>query len=83
MPCSFSYQITVEKSPSYFHNRDVPARIYQMNPSLKLIALVRDPIARVISWFTFERSRMEQFHYNLDKCVLKQSGDVNTECREV
>ena len=55
-----------------------------MNPSIKLIALVREQVARVISWFTFENSRMEQFHYNLDKCVpKKRSGDINTECREV
>ena len=73
MPCSFSYQITVEKSPSNFQNRDVAARIYQMNPLIKLIALEREPVARVISWFTFENSRMKQFHYNLDKCVLKKA----------
>ena len=84
MPCSFSDQITVEKSPNYFHNVDVPARIHKMNSSIKLIALVREPVARTISWFTFWRSRMVQFHYNLDECVFKRpSGDINMGCRGV
>ena len=78
MPCSFSYQITVEKSPDYFHNKEAPARIHRMNSSIKLIALVREPVTRTISWFTFWRSLVKQFHYNLDEYVLKQpSGDIN------
>ena len=84
MPCSFSDQITVEKSPNYFHNAVVPARIHKMNSSIKLIALVREPVARTISWFTFWRSRLVQFHYNLDECVFKKpSGEINMGCRGV
>ena len=84
MPCSFSYQITVEKSPNYFHNVNVPARIHQMNASIKLIALVREPVARAISQFTFKETRLDKFDYNLDECVLKQpGGDINTNCKVV
>ena len=84
MPCSFSYQITVEKSPGYFHNMEAPARIHRMNSSIKLIALVREPVSKTISWFTFWRSLMKQFHYNLDEYVLKQpSGDINVSCPAV
>ena len=84
MPCSFSYQITVEKSPDYFHNVNVPARIHRMNASIKLIALVREPVARAISQFTFSKSRLTQYHYNLDEFVLKKpSGDINSNCKVV
>ena len=84
MPCSFSDQITVEKSPNYLHDVNAPSRIHRMNSSIKLIALIREPVARAISWFTFQKSRMEQFHYNLDECVFKKpSGDINMACRGI
>ena len=84
MPCSLSNQITIEKSPSYFHSMDAPARIYQMNSSIKLIALVREPVDRIISWFTFQKNRIKHFNYNLDKCAFKQpSGDINIGCQAI
>ena len=84
MPCSFSDQITVEKSPNYLHDVNAPSRIHRMNSSIKLIALVREPVSRAISWFTFQKSRMEQFHYNLDECVFKKSSsDINMGCRGI
>lgn len=49
MPYSFSGQLTIEKSPSYFKVREVPGRIQEMNSSIKLLLIVREPTERMIS----------------------------------
>lgn len=49
MPPTLEGQITMEKSPSYFVSRDVPQRVYHMNPAIKLLLVVRDPVTRAIS----------------------------------
>lgn len=45
-------QITMEKTPSYFITREVPKRVYNMNPKTKLLLVVRDPVTRAISDYT-------------------------------
>ena len=59
MPCSFSNQITVMKNSGYFHmdTVDVPERIRKFNASIKLILIVREPIARSYSAYTFFKER--------------------------
>mgnify|MGYP000024606353 CR=1 FL=1 len=52
MPKSFPDQITIEKTPKYFIDPNVPQRIQKMNPEMKLILIVRNPIDRVISDYT-------------------------------
>jgi [heparan sulfate]-glucosamine 3-sulfotransferase 5 len=52
MPFSYKHQITVEKTPTYFRNKDVPIRIYKMNPKMKLILIIRNPVIRAISHYT-------------------------------
>lgn len=52
MPLSRLEQITIEKTPSYFVTASVPARVYQMSRSVKLIVIVRDPTRRAISDYT-------------------------------
>lgn len=42
-------QITVEKTPSYFVTKDAPYRIHAVNPNIKLIVVVRNPVTRAIS----------------------------------
>lgn len=49
MPYSFPGQLTIEKSPAYFHEEIVPERIQKFNSSLKLLLIVRDPVKRAIS----------------------------------
>ena len=53
MPCSYSNQITIMKNAWYFHASYIPERIKKVNESIKLIVLVREPVARAISQFTF------------------------------
>jgi len=42
-------QITLEKTPAYFVEDEVAARVYGMNSSVRLLVTFRDPIERAIS----------------------------------
>lgn len=46
--------MTGESSPYYIFHPLVPQRIYQLFPQVKLIVLLRDPIARAISHYNHE-----------------------------
>ena len=46
-------EITFEKSPRYFRTPWSPKRISGMNPNIKLLLLVTDPIKRAVSDFHF------------------------------
>lgn len=52
MPLTIEGQITIEKSPSYFITKEAPRRVQHMNPSTKLLVVVRDPVTRAISDYT-------------------------------
>ena len=49
MPNSLPNQITVEKTAMYYAVPEVPQRVHQMNSSIKLLFVVRDPISRTVS----------------------------------
>ncbi|KAL4216340.1 hypothetical protein ACF0H5_024067 [Mactra antiquata] len=51
MPCSYANQITMEKSPPYFYREFCATRIRKMNPNIKLIITVKEPIERAISMY--------------------------------
>ena len=57
MPLTTATQMTIEKTPSYFVTREVPARLFKLNPQARLIIVVRDPITRAISDYTQARSK--------------------------
>ncbi|XP_026752758.2 heparan sulfate glucosamine 3-O-sulfotransferase 3B1 [Galleria mellonella] len=57
MPPTLEGQITMEKTPSYWVTRSAPRRVYAMNPSVKLLAVVRDPVTRAISDYTQSASK--------------------------
>ncbi|KAM3835028.1 heparan sulfate glucosamine 3-O-sulfotransferase 1 isoform 1-T2 [Vipera latastei] len=57
MPFSYENQITIEKTPGYFTSPQAPERIHDMNSSIKLLLILRDPTERVISDYT-------QVYYN-------------------
>nr|XP_039256789.1 heparan sulfate glucosamine 3-O-sulfotransferase 6-like [Styela clava] len=52
MPTSIKSQITIEKTPSYLVTPEAPKRVYDMNPSMKLIVVLKDPVDRAVSDFT-------------------------------
>ncbi|KAJ8923219.1 hypothetical protein NQ315_001774 [Exocentrus adspersus] len=49
MPATLDGQLTIEKTPSYFITKEAPRRVQLMNPSTKLLVVVRDPVTRAIS----------------------------------
>lgn len=51
MPCSYSHQITIEKSPSYFLCNNSAKRVKDTDPNMKIIFIVKDPIVRAESQF--------------------------------
>lgn len=61
MPPTLEGQITMEKTPSYWVTRTAPRRVYEMNPSVKLLAVVRDPVTRAISDYTQSARYMSYF----------------------
>ncbi|XP_045213794.2 uncharacterized protein LOC123564321 [Mercenaria mercenaria] len=56
MMCSTKDQVTMEKSPQYFSSPVAPKRIHDMDPKMKLIILVRDPVSRALSHFLQQKS---------------------------
>ena len=77
MPCSYSNQITVVKTPSCFQSASAPSRIHKMNSSIKLIALFREPLSRTLSHFTFNKYGL-RYKYDLKVAVTdKRKGGIN------
>uniref|UniRef100_A0A1B0CU05 Sulfotransferase domain-containing protein n=1 Tax=Lutzomyia longipalpis TaxID=7200 RepID=A0A1B0CU05_LUTLO len=60
MPFSYADQITIEKTPRYFLVSKTPQRIKAMDPDIKLILLVRDPVTRAISEYVHRRNSKEK-----------------------
>uniref|UniRef100_A0A0N5C9E2 Sulfotransfer_1 domain-containing protein n=1 Tax=Strongyloides papillosus TaxID=174720 RepID=A0A0N5C9E2_STREA len=52
MPLADENQIVIEKTPAYFTTPYAAKRIYQFNPNIKIILILRNPVTRVISDFT-------------------------------
>ncbi|CAG9763133.1 unnamed protein product [Ceutorhynchus assimilis] len=57
MPPTLEGQLTIEKTPSYFITKEAPRRVQMMNPSTKLLVVVRDPVTRAISDYTQAKSK--------------------------
>lgn len=51
-----SNQITFEASPSYLYNPECPQRIYDYSANIRLIAILREPVARAYSAWNMFRS---------------------------
>ncbi len=49
--------LTGEASPYYISHPHIPARVQAMTPSVKLVALLRNPVDRVVSAFHHNRRR--------------------------
>ena len=52
-----SHRLLGEATPIYMYWRDAPRRIWEYNPDMKLIVLLRNPIDRAYSHWSMERSR--------------------------
>ncbi|CAD5212382.1 unnamed protein product [Bursaphelenchus okinawaensis] len=52
MPKSAIDQITIEKTPAYFPSPKVPKRVFEVDPNIKIILIIRNPVDRTISDFS-------------------------------
>ncbi|XP_025992220.1 heparan sulfate glucosamine 3-O-sulfotransferase 3B1 isoform X2 [Solenopsis invicta] len=78
MPPTLVGQITMEKTPSYFVTSEVPKRVKHMNPGMKLIVVVRDPVTRAISDYTQVKSKRRKMPRFEDLAFLNGSRIVDT-----
>jgi Leucine-rich repeat (LRR) protein len=81
MPFSYQHQITIEKTPKYFIDSQVPKRVYKMNPKMKLIIVLRNPVTRAISDYT---QSLEKSSANTNSSIKKFENmlfDSNSEIR--
>ncbi|XP_060083501.1 heparan sulfate glucosamine 3-O-sulfotransferase 1-like [Ylistrum balloti] len=81
MPPSYEGQITMEKTSNYFHNKDTEWRVYSMNTSMKMILLVREPIARAVSDY-LQRKQKDKSNKELtpsfEELIIRQkNGKIN------
>nr|XP_039261366.1 heparan sulfate glucosamine 3-O-sulfotransferase 1-like isoform X1 [Styela clava] len=74
MPYTAPHEITMEKSPRYFVLRDVPLNVKRMNPNMKLILVVCDPIKRAYSDFNFESHRTMKSLLRIQKNIPAPSN---------
>lgn len=79
---SLPAQITVEKTPAYFADERVPARVRRMNRTVRLLLTVRDPVDRTVSDYLQIRSsrlrRGVRHHPPFEDLVLdRTTGEVN------
>ena len=64
MPCSLPDQIVIEKSPKYFRVPRAPKRIFEMNPNIRLILIVRNPVQRAMSMYLMYKRYHETKPYD-------------------
>ncbi|KAM9325329.1 heparan sulfate glucosamine 3-O-sulfotransferase 1-like [Gastrophryne carolinensis] len=85
MPFSYEDQITIEKTPGYFTSPMAPERIYNMNSSIKLLLILRDPTERVISDYTqvyYNRLENHKPVQPFEGIVIK-NGALNTKYKAI
>ena len=48
-----------EIAPSYFHSTEAPRRIYELNPQCKILVTLREPVSRLLSFYSHMKQRGE------------------------
>ena len=56
IPYSLPGQVVIERTPSYFADKHVPERVFNVNPKMKLLLAVRNPVDRYVSEYTMHNS---------------------------
>ncbi len=72
-----SHTLVGEATPIYMYWHDAPRRMWQYNPDLKLIVILRDPIDRAYSHWNMERSRNME-HLSFWEAITRE----RERCRE-
>ena len=77
-----SGEIAIEKTPGYFHTPEAPKRVFEMDPNVKLLLILRDPVKRLISDYNQFRSRhlsQGKNYPTLEELVFTRENEINVE----
>ena len=86
MPCTFSNQIGLIKADSWFQNADKPSEIHSLSPQTRIMAILREPVSRILSQITFRGWKHNEENRNdtefarvflKDQLVIKTSSMLN------
>ena len=80
MPYSFEHQITIEKTPAYFTDPEVPERVYRMNSSIRLLLVLREPVERTLSDYlqiTEGKIAKNKEYLPFKEHVFEKDGSIN------
>ncbi|XP_052806846.1 heparan sulfate glucosamine 3-O-sulfotransferase 1-like [Mya arenaria] len=76
MPCSYSNQITMEKSPTYFLSKFAAERIKALDANIKLIFIVKEPVERILSHIAmFNDLGKNDSNLSVENTVFAKSAD--------
>jgi hypothetical protein len=67
MPFVKKNQITMEKSPYYLTSKPAASRIFKVNPKMKFIIMVREPVKRAVSQFTHDLEKIKRKYFRKKK----------------
>ena len=83
MPLTNENQITLEKTPDYFPNGKSPERVYALNPEMKLIVIVCDPVRRAVSSYMHQKSDFLKYgscwDHQLEMLFLNNKNNLNND----
>ena len=87
MPFSDLSQLTVERTANYFRMPTAPKNVFEMNPNVKLIVILREPVSRTISHYThcldrgeyvFDPSEYKTITEHFQSLIFSKNGSVLT-----
>ena len=80
MPPLLPGQISMEKTPGYFHTPGVARKLWETNNQTKLVLIIRNPVDRLISDYNQFRARnMDRGndYPPLEHFLFTQNGNIN------
>ena len=82
MPCTFVDQIGSVKSDNMFEEARKAKQIHTLSPNTRIMAIVREPVSRVISQVTFRRWKLdnEAKNQSIYHSLLDGTRTVNENC---
>lgn len=88
MPCTFSNQVGLVKADSLLTQTEMPRHLKSINPNMKIIAITREPISRIVSqmayWYYIKKRKKRGADFNkiindlpdLDSSLRSTAGDL-------
>lgn len=75
-PISPETRIVGEKTPEYMTSVHALLRLHRLNPRMKVIIFLRDPVTRIFAWYNHLRQETTSIEKNVDKGFLVKDEDL-------